>query len=416
MNIENINTLLNSALKLHDEGLLDKANKIYESILKIDKKNFYANHLLGEVYQLKFKDSNDEKLIHKSVECFKKSLSTNPNSPETCIKLALSLLWLGKTKEADKYFKKSNSITSSESNFLKNDLEKLSNIHAIKSMIKHEFEQLTYIDGDPDGIRNTKFSSEHYTFLRKQYKKIKEGTFNGEEIDNEVKLKLLKQFYNKPPKHVQGNFINIDNDISKIESDYKKSSPEVVVVDNFLNQEALYELQKFCLSANIFKYPYQNGYIGAFLEKGLSNTFILELTHNLKTTFQKIFKNLNLTEAWIYKYDSDYDGINVHADEAKVNVNFWITPEESNLNSKNGGLIIWDKFPKKDWGFEDYNYIKNSSDIEKMLNENNAKEIKIPYRENRAVIFNSKLFHATDKYNFKNNFVDRRLNVTLLYS
>ena len=51
-----------------------------------------------------------------------------------------------------------------------------------------------------------------------------------------------------------------------------------------------------------------------------------------------------------------------------------------------------------------------------MLNENNAKEIKIPYRENRAVIFNSKLFHATDKYNFKNNFVDRRLNVTLLYS
>ena len=136
----------------------------------------------------------------------------------------------------------------------------------------------------------------------------------------------------------------------------------------------IFQIQ-FNKSANIFKYPYQNGYIGAFLEKGLSNTFILELTHNLKTTFQKIFKNLNLTEAWIYKYDSDYDGINVHADEAKVNVNFWITPEESNLNSKNGGLIIWDKFPKKDSGFEDYNYIKNSSDIEKMLNENNAKEI-----------------------------------------
>ena len=40
-----------------------------------------------------------------------------------------------------------------------------------------------------------------------------------------------------------------------------------------------------------------------------------------------------------------------------------------------------------------------------MLKKNNAKKIKIPYKENRAVIFNSKLFHCTDKYTFKNDFL-----------
>ena len=50
-----------------------------------------------------------------------------------------------------------------------------------------------------------------------------------------------------------------------------------------------------------------------------------------------------------------------------------------------------------------------------MLKKNNAKKIKIPYKENRAVIFNSQLFHCTDKYTFKNDFINRRLNVTLLY-
>ena len=39
----------------------------------------------------------------------------------------------------------------------------------------------------------------------------------------------------------------------------------------------------------------------------------------------------------------------------------------------------------------------------------------IPYRENRAVIFNSNLFHETDNYEFKEGYENRRVNVTLLF-
>ena len=39
----------------------------------------------------------------------------------------------------------------------------------------------------------------------------------------------------------------------------------------------------------------------------------------------------------------------------------------------------------------------------------------IPYNENRAVIFNSNLFHETDNYEFKEGYENRRINITLLF-
>jgi len=39
----------------------------------------------------------------------------------------------------------------------------------------------------------------------------------------------------------------------------------------------------------------------------------------------------------------------------------------------------------------------------------------IPYRANRAVIFDSDLFHQTDTIRFKPGYCNRRINVTLLY-
>jgi hypothetical protein len=41
--------------------------------------------------------------------------------------------------------------------------------------------------------------------------------------------------------------------------------------------------------------------------------------------------------------------------------------------------------------------------------------VKIPYRTNRAVVFNSDLFHESDEIAFKDDYLSRRINVTLLY-
>ena len=77
-------------------------------------------------------------------------------------------------------------------------------------------------------------------------------------------------------------------------------------------------------------------------------------------------------------------------------------------------MIIWKKKPHIDASFHDFNSIDNSS---KLLDEvSNVDSIKIAYKANRVVIFNSKLYHATDDIKFEKGYKNRRVNVTLLYS
>jgi len=44
-----------------------------------------------------------------------------------------------------------------------------------------------------------------------------------------------------------------------------------------------------------------------------------------------------------------------------------------------------------------------------------AQAITVPYRANRAVIFDSDLFHETDRIQFQEGYENRRINVAFLY-
>ena len=52
---------------------------------------------------------------------------------------------------------------------------------------------------------------------------------------------------------------------------------------------------------------------------------------------------------------------------------------------------------------------------QKILKEKNASCETIPYRFNRAVLFNSAYFHETDKIDFKDGYESRRINITYLF-
>tara|TARA_B100000700_G_scaffold172033_1_gene189989 strand:- start:253 stop:1827 length:1575 start_codon:yes stop_codon:yes gene_type:complete len=399
-----------------------KSAKKYFELTLMHNKNFAeAKQRLGEVYQEMFKVDRNKEHLSKAISyfdsIFEDGLSFTVSSfhtSNTLISLGLSYLWLENIDKANEYFKKLNIQNNNDESYSKKYIEEhLSNKESMKTIITHEFEQLTHIDEDIDEIRNPKFTKEYYHELKKLYYKIKDNSFSESDVSNDTKIQMTKILYNKAPKIKSENLINEENDVSKLESQYLEKSPEVLVIDNFLTSEALHEIQKFCRNANIFKYPYTNGYVGAFLTKGLSNKFILKLSEDLRYTYSKIFKEMRLSQAWIYKYDSTKKGINIHADPAGINVNFWVTPNEGNLNPNNGGLKVWNKFPPKEWDFDEYN-----TDVEKMkkfLSENKSKELTIPYKENRAVIFNSKLFHSTDTFTFNDSYIHKRINITFLY-
>ena len=119
----------------------------------------------------------------------------------------------------------------------------------------------------------------------------------------------------------------------------------------------------------------------------------------MRAVYPAIIQDFPLLHFWAFKYDSSLRGIKKHADFAAVNVNFWITPDEANLDPDHGGLVVWDVAAPLDWDFAKYNAAEQ--DILSFLARKKAKPVTIPYRANRAVIFDSDLFHETDVIRFK---------------
>lgn len=214
-------------------------------------------------------------------------------------------------------------------------------------------------------------------------------------------------------KRVAGPAVNLKNVIAEIEDQWRRNRPQIVVVDNLLTDEALEKLRRFCWDSTIWRMIYEGGYLGALPEHGFGCPLLAQIAEELRTTYPAIFGGHPLLHSWAFKYDSRLSGIKLHADFAAVNVNFWITPDEANLDPLGGGLVVWDVAAPLDWDFMKYNTAEN--EIREFLAREGAKPVTIPYRANRAVIFDSDLFHETGKIAFKEGYLNRRINVTLLY-
>ena len=143
-----------------------------------------------------------------------------------------------------------------------------------------------------------------------------------------------------------------DLDVAEIEARYHARQPEVTYIDGLLSDEALRRLRHFCWASTIWKKDYENGYIGAFLGDGFASPLLLQIAEELRRRLPRIFGEHRLTQAWAFKHDSARRGLNIHADAAAVNVNFWITPDDANLNPGSGGLVVWDKEAPKKWDFK----------------------------------------------------------------
>ena len=103
----------------------------------------------------------------------------------------------------------------------------------------------------------------------------------------------------------------------------------------------------------------------------------------------------------------------IHADQASINVNFWITPDEANLSKESGGLVIWNKLPPSNWSFNDYNSVQSLEKIEKMLDSEGIEKKVIPYKENRCVILTQNYFIALINLILK-SYPHRRININSL--
>lgn len=208
--------------------------------------------------------------------------------------------------------------------------------------------------------------------------------------------------------------LNPDLDWKGIERGYFAGAPEVAVIDDFLSEAALKELQRFALISTVWKSEYLHQYLGAFAEDGFVSPLHMRIAAELKEKMPRLLGPHALEHLWGFKYAPRLTkGINVHADFAKVNLNFWITPDTANLDAEGGGLVVYDTPAPASWSFREYNADKSM--IVDFLESRRAVRRRIPYRCNRAVLFNASLFHQTDTIHFKDGYENQRINMTYLF-
>jgi tetratricopeptide (TPR) repeat protein len=226
----------------------------------------------------------------------------------------------------------------------------------------------------------------------------------------EALRRLLADTYYIPGSTFTGKALG-DNDYAAIEAAYLGEGR--VIIDNFLAPEALADLRRFCEEATVWKVTNPRGYVGAVLGQGFSPRVLLAAAHELRLAMPRILRHEPLLQAWGFKYDQRMQGINMHADFARVNVNFWITPDSACEDPSTGGMIVWDVPVPKSWTF--YQYNNESERLAAYVKVHNAKPVRVPHRANRCVLFDSSLIHITDEMHFRPGYENRRVNVTLLF-
>jgi hypothetical protein len=200
------------------------------------------------------------------------------------------------------------------------------------------------------------------------------------------------------------------------EREYLDHPIGLIVVDDFLSPEALENVRLFCLESTVWstnRYGY--GRLGSFFRDGFNSPLLLQIAEELQAALPRVIGDrYPLRQVWGFKNCEDLpaDATN-HADFAAVNVNFWITPDDANLEPKSGGMIVYDVDAPLTWGFETYN--RRADLIRYFLQQQDARAVEVPYRQNRAIIFNSDLFHGTSAVRFRPGYENRRINITMLY-
>ena len=199
-----------------------------------------------------------------------------------------------------------------------------------------------------------------------------------------------------------------------VEDAYRAARPALAVIDDFLSAEALAALRRYCLESTVwFDFSHRGGYLAAFLDDHLDCPLLLQIADGLRAALPRVLGPHSLRHLWAYKYDSTLEGVGLHGDDAAVNVNFWITPDDANLSPGSGGMTVYPALAPADWRFEDFN--ADTRRIEAFLAEQGGAPITIGYRANRAVLFDSSLFHQTDRFHFRPGYETRRINITMLF-
>ena len=185
-----------------------------------------------------------------------------------------------------------------------------------------------------------------------------------------------------------------------------------VIIDDFLFTDVVNELHDLAINHDQVDDKYSDYHSINFTNEKFPFEILPDVINAIHVTFP-LLHSLEFDRGWAFVCDNQGDGVTPHADPSVINVNLWVTKNESIDDPTKNGLIIYDKKRPDDWSYDQYNSDVNG--IKNYLKETNAKPRLIPYQYNRIILFDSRYFHKTNGVSMKKGKENRRVNYTFMF-
>jgi tetratricopeptide (TPR) repeat protein len=390
----------NLGVAIAAQGRHREAAGCFEEALRADP-GFVSAHYNRAVALMRLGDTTE------AIKAFDRAAKLDPQHYEA--HRALGFLWLaqGERGRALDHLARTHELRRGDD---RTTIARKSLTAATRHKLKHDAEQFLYISQQTrDRLR--------FELLARSYRAIAEQLSREVTALSDAQLEVLGDEYNTPihlraAPEVAGSAVSERPDRAALAAEF--GAQGAVFVDDLLTPQALDSLRRFLLESTIWHdFSHIEGFVASYLEDGLACPLLLQIADDLRRAFPEILGAHPLSQAWAFKGLLPQAAVDVHADDAAVSVNFWVTPTEANLEPEHGGLVVCRAPPPGDWQIKDYDV--DQAHLVTFLEQNPAGRLTVPYRQNRAVLFRSRLFHHSDRPNFASGYGNHRINLTLLY-
>jgi tetratricopeptide (TPR) repeat protein len=415
-------------------GRVAEAENAYRAALAIVPADPAVTHNLGVAIAAQGRH-------REAIDCFEEALRADPGFVSAYYNRAVALMTLGETQEAIKAFSRAAALepqhyqahralgflwlSQGERGRALDHFARTYELRrgddrttiALKSLttttrckLEHDAEQFLYLSQKTrDRLR--------FELLARSYIEIAKQVPNEVVTLSDAQIDVLGEDYNTPihlraAPEVAGRAVNERADRAALTAQFEEQG--AISVDDLLTPQALDSLRRFLLESTIWHdFSHIDGFVASYLEDGLACPLLLQIADELRRAFPDILCEHPLSQAWAFKGLQPQGAVDAHADDAAVSVNFWVTPTEANLDPGRGGLVVCRAPPPDDWEIKDYHGDRER--IETFLEQKAGDSLVVPYRQNRAVLFRSRLFHHSDRPKFASTYENYRINLTLLY-
>jgi tetratricopeptide (TPR) repeat protein len=427
-------TLVADAVARHRDGRLAEAEALYRDALGVSPGHPAVTHNLGVVAAAQGRH-------REAIGYFDAAIAADPGYGAAHYNRALALIMLGQTDDAIVGFAKACTLDPQHyeahralgflwlsKGELGRALDHFARTYelrrgddrtgiASKSLtttarhkLLHDAEQFRYL---ASRLRD----SRRFQMLAQDYEAVAAEVSGGEIALSARQTERLGEDYNtaihvRGAPQLTGSALGARPDRASIVQSFQREG--ALFFDDLLSAEALAGLKRYLLESTIWHdFNHIGGFVASYLEDGLACPLLLQIAHELRQTFPELLADHPLSQAWAFKGLDPNAAVDAHSDDGAISINFWLAPTDANLSPGRGGLVVCRVPPPAEWAMTGYD-----SDHERLvifLGQNRDNSLLVPYRENRAVLFRSRLVHASDAPNFAKGYENHRINVTLLF-